>query len=211
MSKDSFAASPLFAQTWLHSANPQTLNSYTLIKSPCWSKGKSYLFSQRRKWGTPDVTCPQAGSSWAHSGAVISSLLLLALCVTVFFSLFLFSLTTARVCRLAEISWWLIVLSLKISTCCYRSCVSRGFHYPYPPSLNMFSSARCKFDSSKPCFLYIYSEVSSNERRKFIRKERQKFYLCLKKTACDSDLYSSVWEDTRWIPDMAGKRDSQPC
>lgn len=156
MPKDSFSALPLFAQTWFHLANLQTFHNYTLIMSPHMSKGKSYLFSQRRKWSTTAVTCPQAGSSWAHSGANISSLLplLLDLCATVFFALFLFSLITARVCKLAGISWWLSWwLSLKISTCCYRSCVSRGFHYPYSPK--MFSSAGCKFDSSKPCF-HIY-------------------------------------------------------
>lgn len=110
--------------------------------SPGWSKGKSYLFSQRRKWSTPAVACPQAGSSRAHSGSYFQPPAPApgSLCNRVF-ALFLFSLITARVCKLAGISWWLSWwLSLKISTCCYRSCVSRGFHYPYPPPLNVFIS-----------------------------------------------------------------------
>lgn len=63
-------------------------------------------------------------------------------------------------------------------------------------SLPLSSSLKCfhQQDASliHPSHAFIYSGVSNNERRKFIRKERQKFYLYLKKTARDSDLYSSV-------------------
>lgn len=87
----------------------------------------------------------------------------------------------------------------------------KGFSLPLPSFLKCFHQQDASLIHLSHAF--IYSGVSSNERRKFIRKERQKLYLCLKKTACDSDVYSSVcfgrtpyefhiWQ-AREIPDHA--------
>jgi len=116
------------------------------------------LFLQRRKLRTPAVTRPTGrqqrswlGGSWfpprACAPGSLCNCLLVSSCLS--FSVLSVLLQWES---LKGISWWLIVLSIrtKISTHCYRSCVSRGFCYSSPSSLNMFSSAGCKFDSYKP-------------------------------------------------------------